>query len=141
MKDDGSGVEPQGFVYCKTSDTPAVEEGEEEDRDVHFANTCTAFYAGEYHMDGAHNMEVTVTDGKLVIGMQFANDSQYFYGDVKLTLVGAAEGFDYAGAVDGIKDMKQNTSKRSVYYDLQGRRIAKPAKGIYINNNKKVVVK
>ena len=139
--DDGEGPDAEGFVYCKTSDTPALEEGEEEDRDVHFAATCTAWFPGQYRMDGAHNMEVTVTDGKLVIGMQFAKDSQYFFGDVKLTLVGAAPGFDYAGAVDGIKDMKQNTSKSSVYYDLQGRRIAKPAKGIYINNNKKVVVK
>ena len=142
MKDDGTGVEPEGFVYAKTSDTPAVEEGEEEDRDVHFATTCTAFYAGQYQMNGAHKLEdLTITDGQLTIGLQTAGDSQYFFGDVKLTLVGAAPGFDYAGAVDGIKDMKQNTVKSSVYYDLQGRRIAKPAKGIYINNNKKVVVK
>jgi hypothetical protein len=27
------------------------------------------------------------------------------------------------------------------YYDLQGRKIEQPAKGVYINNGKKVVVK
>ncbi len=135
--------EAEGFVYAKLSDTPAVEEGEEEDRDVHFAATLTSFYAEpEYSMDGLHKLEdLTITDGFLTIGVETGNDSQYFYGEVRLTLTAPAAGFDYAGAVDGIKDMKQNTSKSSVYYDLQGRRIAKPAKGIYINNNKKVVVK
>lgn len=141
----GGGDEPKeinSFVYAKTSDTPALEEGEEEDRDVHFAATMTCTFAGANSMDGAHTLtDLTVTDGKLTFGINLMGDSQYFYGDVKLTLVGAAPGFDYAAAVDGIKDMKQNTVKSSVYYDLQGRRIAKPAKGIYINNNKKVVVK
>lgn len=135
--------EAEGFVYAKLSDTPAVEEGEEEDRDVHFAATLTSFYAEpQYSMDGLHKLEdLTITDGFLTIGVETGNDSQYFYGEVRLTLTAPAPGFDYAGAVDGIKDMKQNASKSSVYYDLQGRRIAKPAKGIYINNNKKVVVK
>ena len=144
--DDGNpGPDALGFVYVKTSDTPAVEEGEEEDRDVHFAGTCGAFYAEpQYSMDGEHNVEVTVTDGKLVIGLQFASDSQYFFGDVKLTLIGAAEGFDYTKAYEdvaaSIEAIKQNVNY-NVYFDLQGRRIANPSKGLYIKNNKVVVVK
>ena len=142
--DDGSGPEAEGFVYAKTSDTPALEEGEEEDRDIHFAATATAEYAGQYQMNGAHNLEVAVTDGKLTIGMQFGGDSQYFFGDVKLTLIGKAEGFDYAKAYEegqtAVNAIKQNVNY-NVIFDLQGRRVAKPVKGLYIQNNKKVVIK
>ena len=139
------GPDPQGFVYVKTSETPTPEEGEEEDRDVHFYTTCGAFFAEpEYSMDGAHNMEVPVTDGKLTIGLQFKSDSQYFFGDVKVTLIGKAEGVDYAALYNDvaqeIQNIKQNVNY-NVYFDLQGRRIAKPTKGLYIKNNKKVVIK
>ena len=40
--------------------------------------------------------------------------------------------------------MKQQTfSKLKVegYYDLQGRKVAQPTKGLYIHNGKKVVIK
>lgn len=143
LKDDGSGVEAQGFVYAKLSDTPAVEEGAEEDRDVNFAATTTSFYAGQYQMNGKHNLEVEVVDGQLTIGVQMASDSQYFYGDVKLTLVGAADGVNYAEELEkfktGIETVK--TTNSAVFYDLQGRRVAAPSKGLYIKNNKKVVIK
>lgn len=141
--------EAEGFVYTKLSDTPAPEVDEEgnaiEDRDVNFATTLTAFYAEpQYSMVGEHNMVVTVTDGKLVLGMQFGKDSQYFFGDVKLTLIGKADGFDYAAAYDKIANeieaIKQNVN-HNVIFDLQGRRIANPSKGLYIKNNKKVVIK
>ena len=37
-------------------------------------------------------------------------------------------------AVDGL-------TTKSVYYDLQGRRVANPSKGLYIVNGKKVIIK
>ena len=142
--DTWSGVDAQGFVYVKTSDTPDVEEGAEEDRDLNFAATTTAFYAGQYQMNGAHEMEVEVKDGKLTIGMQFCSDSQYFFGDVKLRLVGPAEGVDYAAELQklqtGVEAVK-TAANSTVIYDLQGRRVAQPTKGLYIKNNRKVVVK
>jgi hypothetical protein len=89
-------------------------------------------------------MEVPVTDGNLTIGLQFKSDSQYFFGDVKVTLIGKAEGVDYAALYNDvaqeIQNIKQNVNY-NVYFDLQGRRIAKPTKGLYIKNNKKVVIK
>ena len=143
-KDDGSGVDAMGFVYAKTSDTPAVEEGAEEDRDINFAATATCEYAGQYQMNRAHELEVTVVDGKLTIGMQFCSDSQYFFGDVKLRLVGPAEGVDYTAELQklltGVETVK-TAANSTVIYDLQGRRVAQPTKGLYIKNNKKVVVK
>ena len=41
----------------------------------------------------------------------------------------------------GISELKDNVVMPTVYYDLQGRRVADPAKGIYIVNGKKVIIK
>ena len=41
----------------------------------------------------------------------------------------------------GIADMNRETITNNRYYDLQGRRVMQPAKGLYINNGKKVMVK
>ena len=44
---------------------------------------------------------------------------------------------------DGISSLSTNPSpsREVIYYDLQGRRVAKPAKGLYIVNGKKVIIK
>lgn len=44
------------------------------------------------------------------------------------------------GDVTGIKSLERDSNAEN-YYDLQGRKIEMPAKGVYINNGKKVVVK
>lgn len=44
------------------------------------------------------------------------------------------------GDVTGIKSIERDFNNGENYYDLQGRKIDQPAKGIYINNGKKVVV-
>lgn len=41
----------------------------------------------------------------------------------------------------GIEDINCETKTNNRYYDLQGRRISKPQRGLYIKDNKKVVVK
>ena len=46
----------------------------------------------------------------------------------------------YAGETTGIESM-DNESNIEDYYDLQGRRVAQPTKGLYIVNGKKVMVK
>jgi len=143
----GGGDEPKeinSFVYAKTSDTPVVEEGAEEDRDVNFAATTTVAFAGSNSMSGAQTLsEVTVTDGKLTFGINMKGDSQYFFSNVELTLVGPAEGVNYSSLLEdfqtGVKNVK--TVNAAVYFDLQGRRVAKPTKGLYIKNNQKVVIK
>ena len=40
---------------------------------------------------------------------------------------------------DGIKDVEKDT-KQNIYYDLRGRRVISPQKGIYIRNGKKVIL-
>lgn len=43
--------------------------------------------------------------------------------------------------VNGIEDITTNKQSSSDYYDLQGRKVKKPTKGLYIKDGKKVVVK
>ena len=40
----------------------------------------------------------------------------------------------------GIK-AAESVTERGVVYDLQGRRVAQPARGLYIENGKKVIIK
>lgn len=51
--------------------------------------------------------------------------------------------FNYGnGNTTGVNEVRgQKEESRNQYYDLQGRRVAQPAKGLYIVNGKKVVIK
>jgi hypothetical protein len=54
----------------------------------------------------------------------------------------APEFFGFDGNTTGIDATLVNSEKvNSVVYDLQGRRVAQPVKGLYIVNGKKVVIK
>ena len=145
------------FVYCKTSDTAPVNEGEEEDRDLNFAATRTIVYGGQYNMDHPINLGyaevadeetgfistedgeffgIPVVDGKLTLGMHFAGDGQFFFQHARLTLVDAAKGFDYAGAYNTVVTSIDETVAPKVralqVYDLNGRRMIKANKGLQI---------
>ncbi|MBO7115588.1 MAG: Ig-like domain-containing protein [Prevotella sp.] len=52
----------------------------------------------------------------------------------------SARGLSIDGEVTGIKNIKVGTED-NVYYDLNGRRVLYPTKGLYIVNGKKVVLK
>ena len=45
------------------------------------------------------------------------------------------------GDVTGINEVQGSGFKANGYYDLQGRKVAQPNKGLYIVNGKKVVIK
>ena len=45
------------------------------------------------------------------------------------------------GIVSGISQMAVQSEKGAVYYDLQGRKVSHPSKGIYITNGHKVVIR
>ena len=64
------------------------------------------------------------------------------YLPVEATVAGAHEYFgfieDGTTAIQSIDDFKANVGP---FYDLQGRRVDNPTKGIYIVNGKKIVIK
>ena len=47
----------------------------------------------------------------------------------------------YDTTTNGITQIATSTADKGVYYDLSGRRLVKPTKGIYISNGKKIVIK
>ena len=100
------------FAYIKTGKTPEVEAGLEEDREINFAATETIDYYGQYVMHHDCVFEnVEITDGKLVLGVNFASDGgQYFFDNVRLVMTAPATDFDYAEAyrqvIEGQSDDK-----------------------------------
>jgi hypothetical protein len=61
----------------------------------------------------------------------FDNFRLYFYGSKSIDDVTAIEGM----RADGSEEMRNGV------YDLQGRKVSEPSKGVYIVNGKKVVIK
>ena len=45
------------------------------------------------------------------------------------------------GTTTGIRDVQTGRNSAIVYYDLQGRRVMYPSKGVYITNGKKIIFK
>ena len=121
------------YAYVKTTDT-------EETQVVPYINQTFPTLAQNRVVFN----DVVVKDGQLTIGFH-GEGSSIFMEEVELQLVGIADGIDYAADLEaitnGVKDIKTVVAKRRVYYDLQGRRVAKPTKGLYITNSKKVIVK
>ena len=52
-----------------------------------------------------------------------------------------ARGFAFANDDTAIKNVRYENDGDGVFYDLQGRRIENPTKGLYILNGKKVIIK
>lgn len=142
-------VDPTGqtFAYYKTSATPAVEEGAEPQKDVNFAGTADLAYRGQYVMNYDNIFEnVTITDGQLTVGVNFASDNgQYFFDKVKVFLVGKAEGFDYAKAFDETVGISQTVAaekaQNGAIYNMAGQKVSESYKGLVIKNGKKFVIK
>ena len=60
-----------------------------------------------------------------------------------VTVSGSVNGFklDFGGVNTGIEAVIQADETNATYYDLSGRRVIRPAKGIYVKNGRKVYVK
>jgi methionine-rich copper-binding protein CopC len=89
---------------------------------------------------------IAVTDGKLTVGVKAAANSHIFLNNFSLYMIAKAPNFDYATNVRGINDTEKATLKDVEYYDVNGCRLNKIAKGITIikwiySNGKTVVTK
>ena len=77
-------------------------------------------------------------------GAAFTNGAHKAYLKLdKNTFVGsqAVKGFPFNGTTTGIEQIEAGADAKNAIYDLSGRRVNKAAKGIYILNGKKVLVK
>ena len=73
-------------------------------------------------------------------GTQLKNGAHKAY--LAVPEVEAAKGYPFGGDATGIEGLNINDNDNvNEVYDLQGRRVVRPAKGIYIVNGKKIVVK
>lgn len=128
MNDDEANM-VDSYVYAKTSETPEGENGQTVDvpgigQSFPYANAIIE--------------NVIVTDGLLTIGVNGGPSSHTFFNDVRVLMSGAATNFDYSSAyeeaVTSIDDMvARPASVRSIeLFDLNGRRIMKAGKGIFI---------
>ena len=55
--------------------------------------------------------------------------------------VASARGYSLVNGTTGINMVNTNVLNNDEYYNLQGQRITTPTKGMYIHNNKKVIIK
>ncbi|MBQ7415003.1 MAG: chitobiase/beta-hexosaminidase C-terminal domain-containing protein [Prevotella sp.] len=99
-------------------------------------------------MDGsAGNIFVLNEVGGVVGFYKLSASGSLLAGKGYLEVDGVGEGrsmfeIDIDGISTGISKMEDVRSKKDdVYYDLQGRRVLNPTKGLYIVNGKKVIVK
>ena len=99
----------------------------------------TNFYVSKGKAFRVSQAQQFKNEGKLTIGLHKAYININVPGGAKLTLL-----FD-ENETTGIEDINvdgNNTpDTNEPYYDLSGRRISKPTKGVYIHNGKKVIVK
>ena len=58
-----------------------------------------------------------------------------------ITIAAGARDFYAFDNVTAIKSVRDNTQKDATYYDLNGRQVQNPTKGLYIVNGKKVIIK
>lgn len=126
------------FCYVKVSDTPAVEEGEEEDPDYHFAATVD-FEERQVGPEVESNLvieDVEVTDGVLTLGVQFGKEDQPFFNMVELRLTAPASSFDYAKGyqevITGVENAQNAKVSAIELYNLNGIRVNHAGKGLVI---------
>ena len=74
-------------------------------------------------------------------GAAFAVAANKAYLAIPASVAGARNGFAFGDDATGISQIENGKLKIENYYDLQGRKVSKPGKGLYIVNGKKVVIK
>jgi hypothetical protein len=133
---DNSDTSDGTYAYLKTSETPAVEEGAELDKNVNYA-AYLDMSSKSISSDGIQNIEVT--DGVLTVGFAWGGQSQAFLEYVNVLMTGPAKGYNYVlayeSAAAGIETLEGTPAAkvRAIQlFDINGRRVAKAQKGLTI---------
>lgn len=90
------------------------------------------------------NPNLKVDDVKTILRETSVNDNYTTHDPIRWGYgkINAAEGIQYILTHTAIRDINENANTNNgVIYDLQGRRVASPTRGIYIMNGRKYVVK
>ena len=123
------------MTLTKDDDATAVTPGSNE---LQVTTTTTDLSAGVYRLGYKSG------EGKGIGFYKYANASAPA-GIIYLTSINAAHeflGLDFDGETTAINYLTPSLSKgEGEYYDLQGRKVAQPTKGLYIVNGRKVIVK
>lgn len=138
---EGNNIIPAGTaVILKSTGVPVLTE-------------TTTESTGDYSENALQGSDGTIdTDAKRIYCLAYMNDKLAFYkvnggvpvpaGKAYLHLDAGARGFYdiEEGGTTAIKNIKVG-NEDNIYYDLQGRRVLYPKKGLYILNGKKVIIK
>ena len=97
---------------------------------------------GKTTFDGSTFDYILYTDGKFhqIISGNVPVGKAYLHCDSDPTISSAPYLTFNIGNLTGISTVKNNEDVKNVF-DLQGRKVAQPVKGLYIVNGKKVVIK
>ena len=133
---DNSDTSDGTYAYVKTSETPAVEEGAELDKNVNYA-AYLDMSSKSIPSDGIQN--IVVTDGVLTVGFAWGGQSQAFLEYVNVLMTAPAN-VDYSAlyteaAAAGIETLEGTPAAkvRAIeLFDLNGRRVMKAQKGLNI---------
>lgn len=104
--------------------------------------TCDdVLYQGTTDTEG--NYSITIVQSSLTYNMEVTADGYEAYNDeVQLTDGGSTQAnVTLKNNATGIETLNNNNDHSDIIYDLSGRRVSKPAKGIYIKNGKKILVR
>ena len=138
---EGNNIIPAGTaVILKSTGVPVLTE-------------TTTESTGDYSENALQGSNGTIdTDANRIYCLAYMNDKLAFYkvnggvsvpaGKAYLHLDAGARGFYdiEEGGTTAIKNIKVG-KEDNIYYDLQGRRVLYPKKGLYILNGKKVIIK
>ena len=85
---------------------------------------------------------VTTSGGSLKVGVKSTNMSSGYwviFDNFRLYYYGSVSADEVTGVEGGVMESRQ--TRKETAYDLQGRKVAKPSKGLYIVNGKKIVIR
>lgn len=121
---------PNSFITLTSADGSTVLE----DNKLKGTMAPTAVTAGEVYGLSGNTFVKSSVDGTIPAGKAYIPASEISSSVKSLNFI-------FEDETTGISEMKTVILDDDAWYDLQGRRVAQPTKGIYIHNGKKIFVK
>jgi len=116
-------------------------------------DTYTSNYASNNNLIGSGNSSASISEGCFVLYWDGSNPSSVCFRKAEAGTLAAHKAYLPAGALareflsfeegetTGIETVKATQKMNGEFFNLAGQRVAQPAKGLYIVNGKKVIMK